>query len=121
MNFTGSIAALRSANANMSQGVNNCGYTQVIAAHGSFSGDTYLYANINASANCTSRFPDGTNTDSWGDYNSDVSAVLADTCHIDHTASGQDEVMYPHLYTCHLRRHLGDGDYFGMAALYGYR
>ncbi len=39
-----------------------------------------------------------------------------------HEYSGPDEVMYPYTGTCQggLRRHLGEGDYDGMSALYGY-
>ena len=39
-----------------------------------------------------------------------------------HETSGPDEVMYPNKPYCQagLRRHLGEGDYDGMSALYGY-
>jgi len=39
-----------------------------------------------------------------------------------HEYSGPDEVMWPSIGQCQggLRRHLGDGDYNGMSALYGY-
>jgi hypothetical protein len=39
-----------------------------------------------------------------------------------HETSGPDEVMFPNKPYCQpgLRRHLGEGDYDGMAALYGY-
>ena len=39
-----------------------------------------------------------------------------------HEFSGPDEVMYPSRPTCQagLRRHLGEGDYDGMSALYGF-
>jgi hypothetical protein len=36
-----------------------------------------------------------------------------------HESSGPDEVMYPYVSPCALRRHLGKGDYNGMASLYG--
>jgi hypothetical protein len=35
-----------------------------------------------------------------------------------HETSGPDEVMYPVESPCHLRRHLGGGDWSGMASLY---
>jgi hypothetical protein len=38
-----------------------------------------------------------------------------------HETSGPDEVMYPRRGWCTLRRHLGNGDFFGMALIYGYR
>jgi Matrixin len=35
-----------------------------------------------------------------------------------HETSGPDEVMYPVESPCHLRRHLGGGDWSGMDSLY---
>lgn len=35
-----------------------------------------------------------------------------------HETAGFDEVMYPSEQACRLRRHLGNGDYHGLASLY---
>lgn len=45
-----------------------------------YQGDTSLYANINSSGNCTSKFPDGQNTVSWGPFDSTIPNRLAQTC-----------------------------------------
>ncbi len=154
----------------MTNGINNCGFTEYdFAIHGSYQGTTSRYANINSAAQCTSNFPDGQNTVSWGPFNN--TSTLALTCiengsfngmetiteadiyigsnvhmvdslpsnctdqedlqtivthewghafGLAHETSGPDEVMYPTKPACALRRHLGDGDWVGMASLYGY-
>jgi hypothetical protein len=168
--------AIRAANSNMTNGVNNCGYREGVFGSyiggvplGAYQGTTAKYANINSSAQCTSKFPDGQNTVSWGPFNSAEADTLALTCFeydtggnnfaieadtylgsnrglvtsfspfctnkydletvmthewghaygLDHETSGPDEVMYTFTTACALRRHLGQGDYEGMANLYG--
>jgi len=70
---------IRAANTNMTTGVNDCGFTGQPAAFGAFQGDTSLFANINSAGNCTSRFPDGQSTVSWGPFDSGLN-FLAVTC-----------------------------------------
>lgn len=48
--------------------------------HGGFEGNTSAYANINSSAQCTSKFPDGQNTVSWGPFDSSAAGTEAVTC-----------------------------------------
>jgi hypothetical protein len=176
LNGPATLTAIRAANANMTNGVNNCGYPEnVFGAYiggvplGAYQGTTSKYANINSSAQCTSNFPDGQNTVSWGPFNSAEADTLALTCFeydtggnnfaieadtylgsnrglatsfsplctdsydlesvmthewghaygLDHESSGPDEVMYDFQTACAVRRHLGQGDYAGMANLYG--
>jgi len=162
---------IRQANTNLTRGINNCGWSEgAFGVRGAFQGNTSKYANINSASACTSNFPDGQNTVSWGSFDSNHSGALAYTCynwHTDangypvmteadtylgsnrnivdtfpancsnrydlqsvmthewghaygmaHESSGGDEVMYPYESPCHLRRHLGGGDYSGMAGLY---
>jgi hypothetical protein len=164
---------IRADNNNMTTGQNNCGFaTNVFPVHGSFQGNTSKFANINSSAQCTSNFPDGQNTVSFGPFDSSAAGTEAVTCvtwnsgslamieadiyvgsnvgmvdtlpsncasagdldldlqtivthewghayGLAHETSGPDEVMYPFKNYCQLRRHLGEGDYDGMASLYG--
>ena len=73
--------AIRQANRNMTLGINNCGFSQQgFRAYGAYQGTTSLYANINSSADCTTRFPDGQNTNSWGPFDSSAPTTLALTC-----------------------------------------
>lgn len=170
LNLSSTITNIRQGNTNMTTGVNNCGYSGEFGAYGAFQGNTSRYANINSSGNCTSKFPDGQNTVSFGSFNSGLSD-LAVTCYtwngapvqlmdeadiyfgsnvgivnsfpsnctwsfdlqtvathewghvfgLAHETSGTHEVMYPYVQPCHLRRHLGNGDWHGMAHLYGFR
>jgi hypothetical protein len=60
------LADIRTANQNITLGVNNCGFAQgQFSAHGAYQGDTSRFANIDANGNCTNNFPDGWNTVSW--------------------------------------------------------
>jgi hypothetical protein len=171
------LSDIRTGNSNMSSGVNNCGFAEgTFLVHGAYQGTTSLFANINSAAGCTSNFPDGHNTVSWGPFDSGAynqsthTGFVADTCtengsfngmetiteadiylgsNVDmvdsfpsnctfqedlqtevthewghafglaHESSGADEVMYPRRPWCTLRRHLGGGDWTGMASLYG--
>lgn len=176
LNGPATLDAIRGGNSNMTTGVNNCGYPENNFGSyiggvplGAYQGTTSLYANIDANAECTSNFPDGQNTVSWGPFNSAEADTLALTCFeydtgsdnfaieadtyfgsnrglvtsfsplctdsydlesvathewghaygLDHETSGPDEVMYEYTTACALRRHLGQGDYEGMANLYG--
>jgi hypothetical protein len=162
---------MRQANANITLGMNNCGYSETgFRAYGAYQGTTSLFANINSAAQCTSKFPDGQNTNSWGPFDSNHAGTLALTCWawntgssytteadtylgsnrglvtsfspfctssydmetvmthewghsygLAHETAGPHEVMYPYVTPCALRRHLGHGDYAGMANLYGLR
>lgn len=164
---------IRQANSNITLGINNCGWPETgFQAYGAYQGTTSLFANIDSSAECTSRFPDGQNTVSWGPFDSGEADTLALTCTeynisgsdrfafesdtylgsnrglatsfspmcgdrhdlqsvmthewghsygLDHEESGPHEVMYAFSSPCALRRHLGAGDYAGMANLYGTR
>lgn len=169
LTVSGTEADIRGGNTNMTTGQNNCGYaTGVFPVHGAFEGNTGLYANIDSSGACTSKFPDGQNTVSFGPFDSSASGTEAVTCWtsnsstramteadiyigsnvgmvdalpancsssldlqtivthewghaygLAHETSGPDEVMYPTKSYCQVRRHLGEGDYNGMASLYG--
>jgi hypothetical protein len=176
LNGPASLSALRQANTNMTNGINNCGWSEAGFGSyiggvplGAYQGTTSKYANIDSSGNCTSKFPDGQNTVSWGPFSSAEGGTLAITCFeydtggnnfaieadtylgsnrslvlsfppncsgkydvetvmthewghaygLDHETSGPDEVMYTYTSACALRRHLGHGDYEGMANLYG--
>jgi hypothetical protein len=172
------LAAIRAANSNLTTGQNNCGWPSGSGTFGSYiggvalgayQGTTTLYANINSAAQCTSKFPDGQNTVSWGPFDSAHDGYLAYTCYDFHTTGDNfaieadtylgsnsyiyttepancdadydletvmthewghaygldeettdpDEVMYAYIVDCGNRRHLGWGDYEGMANLYG--
>ena len=79
LNLSATIADIRAGNFNMTTGQNNCGFaTGAFSSSGSFQGDTSLFANIDSGGNCTSRFPDGQNTVSWGPTTSGT--LLAETC-----------------------------------------
>jgi hypothetical protein len=172
---SGTLTNIKDGNHNMVTGQNNCGYvTGVFPVRGAFEGNTSKYANINSSGSCTSNFPDGQNTVSFGPFNaaalgtglealtcftynssslamietdiylgSNVGMVdsLPSNCSskhdkdldlqtivthemghaygLAHETSGPAEVMYPYKAYCQQRRHLGEGDYNGMASLYG--
>lgn len=74
-----SLSDLRQSFTNMTQGLNNCGFpTNVWNSDSAYQGDTSKFANINSSGDCTSNFPDGQNTLSWGPFS--VSDILALTC-----------------------------------------
>jgi hypothetical protein len=149
----------------MTQGINNCGYTEGSwHMRSSFQGDTARDANIGSDGHCTENFPDGQNTVSWGTLPTGIFAITcrgtiggnqiseADTKYnpssgivdnlpsgctnstdlqsvathewghafgLSHETSGSHEVMWPTQGPCRLRRHLGKGDYNGMAAMYG--
>lgn len=164
LSVSASLDDVRQANTNMTRGINNCGFAESVwNSRAQFIGDTSKYANIDSSAHCTSSFPDGQNTVSWGSLPSGYLAYtcyehssntlteadiqLASTGHLvdslpsnctdqsdlqsvathewghafglAHETSGADEVMYPTGGPCRLRRHLGKGDYNGMAYNYG--
>lgn len=164
------VTNIRDGGNNMAVGKNNCGWsTSVFNAYHSYQGDTSRYANINKYGNCTSKFPDGQNTDSFGPFAGSAlsNGYLAVTCYtgyviagemteadtyfgsnvgivnslpsncsnsydlqsiathewghafgMAHETNGHSEVMYPYISACHKRRHLGEGDYNGMAGLY---
>ncbi|MFL6074973.1 MAG: matrixin family metalloprotease [Mycobacteriales bacterium] len=162
---------IRQANRNITLGINNCGWSETgFGAFGAYQGTTDKFANINSAAECTSKFPDGQNTVSWGPFDSNEADTLALTCFEYDTGGnrfaieadtylgsnrrlvtsfspfcsdsfdlqsvmthewghsyGLDHVNAPHLVmydfqsACALRRHLGEGDYAGMAHLYGLR
>jgi hypothetical protein len=79
LNLSATIADIRGGNFNMTTGQNNCGFaTGAFSASGAFQGNTSLFANIDSSGNCTSRFPDGQNTVSWGPFT--PASLLALTC-----------------------------------------
>jgi hypothetical protein len=65
-----SLSDIRAANTNMTMGINNCGFSEVgFRAYGQYAGTTSKFANIDSNGNCTSNFPDGQNTVSWGPLN----------------------------------------------------
>jgi hypothetical protein len=76
------LTAIRTANSNDSLDHNDCGLTGQFAVYGSYQGDTSKYANINSSGQCTSNFPDGQNTDSWGPYNGNGDLAVTCTYHV---------------------------------------
>jgi hypothetical protein len=83
LNLAATISDIRAGNFNMSTGQNNCGFaTGRFGVSGSFQGNTNLFANIDCSGNCTSRFPDTQNTLSWGPLNATTpnGDVIAQTC-----------------------------------------
>jgi Matrixin len=80
LGVSSTLSDIRSAINNMTNGVNDCGYSGEFAAGGSFQGDTSLFANINSSAMCTSNFPDGQSTVGWQYFNPALTFALADTC-----------------------------------------
>lgn len=76
---TASLADIRSANQNITLGINNCGFSQRgFRSVGAFQGTTAKFANVDSTVHCTSNFPDGQNTVSWGTI--DDPSVLAVTC-----------------------------------------
>lgn len=90
---------IRAANTNMTTGANNCGFP--VGKFGSYiggvplgayQGTTSLYANISANAQCTSNFPDGQNTVSWGPFDANT-PDLAYTCY-NWNISGNDKFAY---------------------------
>lgn len=166
LSVSATLSDVRQANSNITLGINNCGYAEgVWTSKAQFIGDTSKYANIDSNGKCTSNFPDGQNTVSWGSLPYDTSGTLADTCvhwvsgtiteadtqlgstshlvddlpssctdqsdlqsvsthewghafGLAHETSESDEVMYPDDGPCKQRRHLGKGDYDGMAFNY---
>lgn len=71
LNVATALENIRQANTNMSTGVNNCNLgTGEFLIHGAYRGDTSKYANVDSSINCTTKFPDGQNTVSWGPIDS---------------------------------------------------
>jgi hypothetical protein len=76
------LADIRAGNYNMTTGQNNCGFaTGAFAARGAYFGTTSLYANVDSGGHCTTRFPDGYDTVSWGPLpSSGVDHGLAVTC-----------------------------------------
>jgi hypothetical protein len=65
------LSDIRAGNSNMTGGINNCGFAEnTFPVHGAYEGTTSLFANINSGAGCTSNFPDGQNTVSWGPFDS---------------------------------------------------
>jgi hypothetical protein len=76
------LSNIRSGNYNITTGQNNCGFaTGAFAARGAYLGTTSVYANIDSSGHCTTRFPDGYNTVSWGPlYSTGSDTGLGVTC-----------------------------------------
>lgn len=77
------LSDIRAANTDMTTGVNNCGFkTNTFDVHGSYQGNTSRFANINSLGQCTSKFPDGQNTVSWGPFTGSAlsNGTLAVTC-----------------------------------------
>jgi len=162
---------IKQAATNMTHGINNCGFAEgTFGVRSVFKGNTGKFANLTSSAKCSSKFPDGQNTMSFGPFDSSHPNTLAVTCFawktdsngteamveadtyigsnrhmvdkfpshctnsfdlqstmthefghafgMDHETSGTHEVMYPFESPCALRRHLGGGDWSGMAGLY---
>ena len=72
------LTQIRDAITNQNTGYNDCGYTSQPDISSQYEGDTSKYANINANADCTSSFPDGQDTVSWGPFNNPN--ILATTC-----------------------------------------
>lgn len=65
--MTNSENAIRAGNQNDTLGHNDCGYpTGTFHVSAPIQGDTGMYANVDSNAHCTSKFPDGQNTVSWG-------------------------------------------------------
>jgi hypothetical protein len=82
LGVSATLSDVRAGNYNLTTGQNNCGYaTGAFNVAGSYQGNTSLFANIDSSAACTSRFPDGQNTVSWGPFNSSAAGTLAVTCY----------------------------------------
>jgi len=162
---------IKQAATNMTHGINNCGFAEGgFNVQNVFKGNTGKFANVTSAAKCSSNFPDGQNTVSFGPFDSSHPNTLAVTCiafktdsngteamveadtyigsnrhmvdkfpsrctnsfdlqstmthefghafGMDHETSGTHEVMYPFESPCALRRHLGGGDWSGMAGLY---
>jgi hypothetical protein len=96
LTVSATLADIRQANTNLTQGINNCGFTQgsgTFDVQGAYSGNTSKFANINSAAQCTSNFPDGQNTVSWGTFDSNHSSTLALTCYEWHTNANGYPVM----------------------------
>lgn len=96
LNVSTAVGNIRSANSNMTQGQNNCSLSPRPASQGAFQGTTSKFANINSSANCTSNFPDGQNTDSFGPFT--VSGPLAETCWAYDTSSNPGQMKEADTY-----------------------
>lgn len=77
---SGVLDAIRSGNRHITNNYNDCGRTEKFAATGAYSGDTTRYANVNSASLCTTKFPDGHNTVSWGPFDAQHSTTLAYTC-----------------------------------------
>lgn len=78
------LGDIRAGNSNITLGINNCGYAEgTFYIHGSYQGTTSRYANIDSNGNCTSNFPDGQNTVSWGPFTGSAYSAntLAETCY----------------------------------------
>lgn len=78
--ITYALDNIRAGVNNMTNGINNCGYTEnAWSASAAYQGDvTGVYANIDSAGNCTSSFPDGHNTVSWENFTD--STKLGETC-----------------------------------------
>jgi hypothetical protein len=161
------LTDIRAGNTNMTQGINNCGYSETgFRSVGSYAGTTGKSANIRTDGECSAS--DGQSTVSWGPlsvdqvaydctWGSDPSTMtesdillgsnqgIVDTLPANCKTSrdlqsvathewghafglgdlGGDGdsalVMYDNQKVCTWRRHLGNGDYYGMAHLYGFR
>jgi hypothetical protein len=87
------VSNIRQGNSNMTTGQNNCGFIGQPAAFGAYQGSTSRFANINANLNCTSTFPDGQNTHSFGPDNLfdqvTHSGPIAVTCDNYNTVTGR--------------------------------
>lgn len=85
---------IKQGNANLTGGINNCGFSEhTFNVRGVFEGNTSKYANIISAAACSSNFPDGQNTVSWGTFDSSHSGTLALTCYAYHIDSNRTEAM----------------------------
>lgn len=89
LSVSASTADVRSANGDLTNGMNNCGFAEdALAVHGAFQGNTGRFANVDSAGDCTSNFPDGQNTVSFGpldssQYNQGThTGTLAVTCWI---------------------------------------
>src|SRR5262249_28799684 len=85
---------IKQAATNITHGINNCGFAEgTFGVRSVFKGNTGKFANLTSSAKCSSKFPDGQNTMSFGPFDSSHPNTLAVTCFAWKTDSNGTEAM----------------------------